>query len=136
MKRIFYFAVFLASASLLSATMSCRFAYRPVDGDTVSASVFEPEDTAALKAKAAAKAKGASVAVADSAGMYYIGDGSSRRTLQLVSYPSRRDTMEYGKTRHVSVKGCADIGHVVRVGFRVRNGGKDSLVCSVEEVVI
>ena len=134
MKKIFYLFVAFASVSLASTVVSCRFAHRPVDGDTVAASVFEPEDTAMLRAKAAAKASKATRAVADSVGMYYIGDGSSRSTLQLVSYPSRRDTVEYGKTRHVKVKGCADIGHVVRVSFRVSKSGKDSLVCAVEEI--
>ena len=71
-------------------------------------------------------------AIIDSVGIYYIGSGSSKEKLQLVSYPSRRDTFEYGKTRHVKVKGCADINHVVRVDFYLFNG-KDSLVKAVEE---
>ena len=53
--------------------------------------------------------------------------------IQLVSYPSRRDTMIFGKTRHVKVKGNADINHVVRVDYYLLNG-KDSLVKYVEEV--
>ena len=62
-----------------------------------------------------------------------IGSGSSKEKLQLVSYPSRRDTFEYGKTRRIKVKGCADINHVVRVDFYLLNG-KDSLVKAVEEI--
>ncbi len=53
--------------------------------------------------------------------------------LQLVSYPSRRDTIFYSKTRHVKVKGSAAIGNVVRVGFYLFNG-RDSLVNYVEQL--
>ncbi len=53
----------------------------------------------------------------DSVGIYYIGSGSSNENLQLVSYPSRRDAFEYGKTRRIKVKGCADINHVVMCRF-------------------
>lgn len=41
--------------------------------------------------------------------------------------------MMYSKTRHIKVKGNADINHVVRVDFYLHNG-KDSLVKYVEEV--
>ncbi len=41
--------------------------------------------------------------------------------------------MMYSKTRHIKVKGNADINHVVRVDFYLLNG-KDSLVKYVEEV--
>ena len=66
-------------------------------------------------------------------GIYYIGSGSTKDIIQLVSYPSRRDTMIYSKTRHVKVKGNADINHVVRVDYYLLNS-KDSLVKYVEEV--
>lgn len=102
------------------------------DGDTVAACEFEPEDTAA-KAVRAAQAK--QIAVKDSVGIYYIGDGSTRTHLQLVSYPSRRDTMVYGKTLHVRVKGSAAFGSIVRVQFYLLNG-KDSLVRAVEELTL
>ena len=39
----------------------------------------------------------------------------------------------YSKTRHIKVKGNADINHVIRVDFYLHNG-KDSLVKYVEEV--
>lgn len=120
---------------LTSTTFSCGFAHRPVDGDTVAASEFEPEDTAALRLKTAAAERKAKAIAPDSVGIYYIGEESSRKFLQLVSFPSRRDTVMCGKVRHLKVKGCADIGRVVRVAFVPKNGGKDSLVCLVEEVV-
>lgn len=41
--------------------------------------------------------------------------------------------MIFGKTRHVKVKGNADINHVVRVDYYLLDG-KDSLVKYVEEV--
>ena len=72
-------------------------------------------------------------AIKDSVGIYYIGSGSTKDIIQLISYPSRRDTMIFGKTRHVKVKGNADINHVVRVDYYLLNG-KDSLVKYVEEV--
>ena len=69
----------------------------------------------------------------DSVGIYYVGSNSTKDLIELVSYPSRRDTMMYSKTRHIKVKGNADINHVVRVDFYLHNG-KDSLVKYVEEV--
>ncbi len=54
---------------------------------------------------------------------------------KLSTINSRRDTMMYSKTRHIKVKGNADINHVVRVDFYLHNG-KDSLVKYVEEVVL
>ena len=69
----------------------------------------------------------------DSVGIYYVGSNSTKDLIELVSYPSRRDTMMYSKTRHIKVKGNADINHVVRVDFYLLNG-KDSLVKYVEEV--
>ena len=51
-----------------------------------------------------------------------------------MSYPSKRDTFVYGKTRHIKVKGSADFNNVVRVKFYLLNG-KDSLVSTVEQVV-
>ena len=133
MKKLLYFAAFvIAATTSLSTTTSCKFAPSQNDGDTVAASEFYPEDTTGLHAKKMARIA-ALKAIIDSVGIYYIGSGSSKEKLQLVSYPSRRDTFEYGKTRHVKVKGCADIDHVVRVQFYLLNG-KDSLVKYVEEV--
>lgn len=134
MKKILYFVAALVFATTsITTTTSCKFAPDQNDGDTVAASEFYPEDTAAAHAKKAAKNAAAQKAIVDSVGMYYVGSGSTKDKIQLVSYPSRRDTLLYGKTRHVKVKGSADIDHVVRVDFYLLNG-KDSLVKYVEEV--
>ena len=135
MKKILYFvaAVVAATTSITTAT-SCKFAPDQNDGDTVAANEFYPEDTAAAHAKTTVKDTAAQKAIVDSVGMYYIGSGSDKDKIQLVSYPSRRDTLLYSKTKHVKVKGCADIDHVVRVEFYLLNG-KDSLVKAVEEVI-
>lgn len=133
MKKILCFVAALAATTLITTTStSCKFAPDQHDGDTVAASEFYPEDTAAIHAKK--KVKMAAVkAGKDSVGIYYIGSGSTKDIIQLVSYPSRRDTMIFSKTRHVKVKGNADINHVVRVDYYLLNG-KDSLVKYVEEV--
>ena len=133
MKKILCFVAALAATTFITTTStSCKFAPDQHDGDTVAASEFYPEDTTAIHAKK--KAKLADVnAGKDSVGIYYIGSGSTKDIIQLVSYPSRRDTMIFGKTRHVKVKGNADINHVVRVDYYLLNG-KDSLVKYVEEV--
>lgn len=129
MKKLLYMVAAIIATTFITTTTSCKFAPDQNDGDTVAASEFYPEDTAALHAKKTAAQK----AIVDSVGLYYIGSGSTKDHLQLLSYPSRRDTLIYGKTRHVKVKGCADIDHVVRVQFYLLNG-KDSLVKYVEEV--
>ena len=133
MKKILYFVAALAATSFITTMgTSCKFAPDQHDGDTVTASEFYPEDTAAIHAKKTAKLA-ATKAIKDSVGIYYIGSGSTKDIIQLISYPSRRDTMIFGKTRHVKVKGNADINHVVRVDYYLLNG-KDSLVKYVEEV--
>lgn len=135
MKKILYFvAVLTATAFITTTNTSCKYAPDQHDGDTVAASEFYPEDTTAAHAKKMAKIA-AIKARKDSVGIYYVGSGSTKDQIQLVSYPSRRDTLLYRKTRHVKVKGSADIDHVVRVDFYLLNG-KDSLVKYVEEVVL
>lgn len=133
MKKLLYFVAIIVATTTITTTTSCKFAPSQDNGDTVAASEFYPEDTTALHAQKVAKKAVAQKAIIDSIGMYYIGSGSTKDRIQLVSYPSRRDTLEYGKTRHVKVKGSADIDHVVRVEFYLLNG-KDSLVKYVEEV--
>lgn len=109
----------------------CRMAPKDEPGDTVAASVFAPVDTAALnrKARLAMKKRVAK----DSVDIFYIGDGSTHSRLQLVSYPSRRDTVVYGKARRITKKGNADFGHVVRIKLWVSDK-QDTLVQSVEEI--
>ena len=129
-----YLAVALVAATILTSTATgCKFAPSQEDGDTVAASVFYPEDTTSAHTAKAEKDTAATEDITDSVGMYYIGSGSDKDRIQLVSYPSKRDTFIYSKTRHVKVKGSADINHVVRVDFYLLNG-KDSLVKYVEEV--
>ena len=127
MRKLLLFAYICAAA--IGVTTGCRFAHEEPLGDTVAASVFAPKDTAAINKKK--KAKIAAV-VKDSADVFYIGSGSDRQTLQLLSYPSRRDTFSYGKTAHIKVEGSADTGRVVKVAFYVLPSG-DSLVSKVME---
>lgn len=132
MKSLLYTSAAAVTLTAAFMTTGCRVPPPTDDGDTVAASVFEPEDTSVMAARRAAKLK-VQAAQKDSSGIYYIGSGSTRAMLQLVSYPSRRDTIFYSKTRHVKVKGSAAIGNVVRVGFYLFNG-RDSLVNYVEQV--
>lgn len=125
-------AACLAVAAILIVPSGCRMAPKDEPGDTVAASVFAPVDTAAINRKARAAARKAAVAK-DSTDIFYVGDGSTASRLQLVSYPSRRDTVAYGKTAHFKKSGNADFGHVVRVGLWVSETG-DTLVRRVEEV--
>ena len=69
----------------------------------------------------------------DSADIFYVGDGSTKHLLQLVSYPSRRDTLLLGKAVHLRVRGNADFGHVIRVGFFHLPTG-DSIVKTIDEI--
>lgn len=116
------------------STTGCRMAPKDEPGDTVAAYVFAPVDTAALNRKAREAAAKKAAMVKDSTDIFYVGDGSTKEMLQLVSYPSRRDTMEYGKTGHCKKKGNADYGHVVRIQLWVSERG-DTLVKSIEEIV-
>lgn len=132
--------IFLAACAMTLVPSGCRMAPKDEPGDTVAASVFAPVDTAALNRKARAAARKAAV-VRDSADIFYIGDGSTAARLQLVSYPSRRDTVVYGKTAHYydgrrrfKKSGNLSVGHVVRVSLWVSEAG-DTLVRRVEEIV-
>ncbi len=129
MKKLLY--IFLGFMAGGLVTTSCRYAPSDNPGDTVAASVFEPyePDTNAV---GKTKKKNAGI-VKDSTDVFFVGDGSERHRLQLVSYPSKRDTLLYYKARHLKTKGNADYGHVVRVGFHVLKTG-DSIVNKVEEV--
>lgn len=100
-------------------------------GDTVAASVFAPMDTAALNRKARVAKK--ATPVKDSAGIFYVGEASTKGELQLISYPSRRDTIVYGKTRHIRRSGNTGFGHIVRVKLWISAKG-DTLVQRVEEM--
>lgn len=128
MRKILFMFVLAVAVGLFPT--ACKMAPSDNPGDTVAASEFAPLDTAAINRRARAKA--AKLANAkDSVDIFYIGSGSTKQRLQLVSYPSRRDTLEYGKTRHLKRSGSTDVGSIVRVAFWV--SGTDSLVKSVEE---
>lgn len=135
MKHILKFltVTLIVTAAVSLGATSCRFAPSDNPGDTVAASVFEPVDTTSAAYKAKMRAQRGSTPIVDSVGMYVIGEGSSSRQVQLLSYPSRRDTLTYPKTTHYKVSGSADYGHVVRVKFWVNKSG-DSLVSRIEEV--
>ena len=51
MKKILFIVPLLAILFMASAMTGCRFAKSYEDGDTVAASVFEPEDTTITAAK-------------------------------------------------------------------------------------
>lgn len=125
-KLLLFFPIFLF---VLGFSASCKFAPSQELGDTVAAEIFEPIDTAVLKQQQREKMSKAK----DSVDIFIIGEGSTRDKLQLISYPSHRDTMLFGKKRPLKVTGSADYGRVVRIVFVI---GKDStkLVKRVEEI--
>jgi hypothetical protein len=130
MKKIFIFVISCIAAMTVST--SCKMAPSDNPGDTVAASVFEPVDTSVH----AAKSKNDTTNIKnikDSINIFFVGDGSTKHNLQLVSYPSKRDTATYYKGKHLKVTGNADFGHVVRIGFYHLPTG-DSIVTSVTEV--
>ena len=110
---------------------SCKMAPKQDPGDTVAASVFAPIDTVALHRKQRAE-KARLANAKDSIGIYYIGPGSTDKKIQLISYPSQRDTLLYSKARHMKRNGSTDVGHIIRVKFYVSRG--DSLVQGLEEI--
>lgn len=134
MKKILYFVAAIAATTLITTTgTSCKFAPEQQDGDTVAASEFYPEDTSSAHAKKMAKKAAEIAAIVDSTDLFLVGSGSNKDMIQLVSYPSRRDTFIYTKTLHVRVKGNADYNHLVKVDYYLLNG-KDSMVKYIEEV--
>ena len=103
-------------------------------GDTVASSQFYPPDTAQLHRQRQAD----STVVAqqpDSIDIFYVGEGSTRHELQLVSYPSRCDTIMRSKARHIRVEGKADFGSVVRIKLWTSQRG-DTLVKEVKVIPI
>lgn len=67
MKKILFIVPLLAILFMASAMTGCRFAKSYEDGDTVAASVFEPEDTTIAAAKRRHAAAKAAAIVKDSA---------------------------------------------------------------------
>ena len=113
-KRVFRFVILQATLLLLPVTSaffagSCRMAPKDNPGDTVASAEFYPPDTTQINRQRRAD----STAMAqrpDSINVFYVGEGSTRRELQLVSYPSRRDTIVRRKARRIRVEGRADVG--------------------------
>ena len=69
----------------------------------------------------------------DSINVFYVGEGSTRRELQLVSYPSRRDTIVRRKARRIRVEGRADVGSIVRIKLWASHRG-DTVVKEVKVI--
>lgn len=113
-------------AFVVCFAVSCKMRPSQDLGDTIPESVFWPRQP---QAKPVPKV----VAVRDSADIFYVGDGSTPALLQLVSYPSRHDTIMAGKRKPLRVRGNADYGHVIRVAWHYRSA-TDSVVSSVEEI--
>ena len=136
MRKILFLLPPMVLALVVGMLTSCRFAASYNEGVTIAASEFEPADTS-LVSKRQVKDTLNHVAqnIVDSTDIFYVGTGSTRHFLQLVSYPSKRDTLVYGKTLHIKVKGSADFNSIVRIKFYLLNG-KDSLVSAVEQVEI
>jgi hypothetical protein len=132
MRKLFFSSLLLIMTGMIASLFtSCKMAPKQDPGDTVAASVFAPIDTAALHRKQRAEQARLRNAK-DSIGIFYIGAGSTEKKIQLISYPSQRDTLIYSKARHMKRSGSTDVGHVVRVTFYVSRG--DSLVQGLEEI--
>ena len=111
---------------------SCRMAPKDNPGDTVASAEFYPPDTTQINRHR----KPDSTAVAqraDSTDIFYVGEGSTRRELHLVSYPSRRDTIVRRKARRIRVEGRADVGSVVRITLWASHRG-DTVVKEVKVI--
>ena len=111
---------------------SCRMAPKDNPGDTVASAEFYPPDTTQINRLHRAD----STAVArrpDSINVFYVGEGSTRRELQLVSYPSRRDTIVRRKARRIRVEGRADVGSIVRIKLLASHRG-DTVVKEVKVI--
>ncbi len=130
MRKLAFLPLLLVAAQ--TVTVSCRMAPTQDDGDTVAASEFYPPDTAALH-RAAAKRAAAMAAQPDSQDIFVIGPASTRHEVQLVSYPSHRDSALYAKSRRIRVRGNADVGHVVRAVFSANAQG-DTIVTRITEL--
>lgn len=111
---------------------SCRMTPKDNPGDTVASAEFYPPDTTQINRQRRAD----STAVArcpDSINVFYVGEGSTRRELQLVSYPSRRDTIVRRKARRIRVEGRADVGSIVRIKLLASHRG-DTVVKEVKVI--
>ena len=111
---------------------SCRMAPKDNPGDTVASAEFYPPDTTQINRHRRADSTVVTQRP-DSTDLFYVGEGSTRRELQLVSYPSRRDTVVRYKARHIRVEGRADVGSVVRIKLWASHRG-DTVVKEVKVI--
>ena len=111
---------------------SCRMAPKDNPGDTVASAEFYPPDTTQInrlhRADSTAMARRP-----DSINVFYVGEGSTRHELQLVSYPSRRDTIVRRKARRIRVEGRVDVGSIVRIKLWASHRG-DTVVKEVKVI--
>lgn len=129
MKKLLFSIIAIVAAF---GVTGCRMAPSSDNGDTVAAKEFYPPDTTLIHKKRLAKAKALAQAK-DSTDIFVVGPASNRQQLQLISYPSHRDTVTYGRTRHIRVTGNADVGRVVRITLWTTEKG-DTLVKQVESL--
>ena len=140
MRKLLLFAIVLIMACVCS--VSCRMAPNEQLRDTLAASVFEPEDTtkgvevAEVEPDSAAleEAARALASIVDSADIFVVGAETNRQWIQLLSYPSRRDTTLYGKGQHFKATGSTEPGTVVRVKFYALPSGT-RIVTRSEQVI-
>ena len=140
MRKLLLFAIVMVIASV--ASVSCRMAPSNELGDTLAASVFEPEDTTTVRevaevepdSAALEEAARALASIVDSTDMFVVGAETNRQWIQLLSYPSRRDTALYGKGQHFKATGSTEPGTVVRVKFYTLPSGT-RIVTRTEQVI-
>ena len=136
-KRVFHSVILQATLLLLPVMSaffagSCRMAPKDNPGDTVASAEFYPPDTTQINRHRRADSTVVTQRP-DSTDLFYVGEGSTRRELQLVSYPSRRDTVVRFKARHIRVEGRADVGSVVRITLWASHRG-DTVVKEVKVI--
>jgi len=100
MKKIFIFVISCIAAMTVST--SCKMAPSDNPGDTVAASVFEPIEAGSHVAKSKNDTTNIKNSK-DSTDIFFVGEGSTKHNLQLVSYPSKKDTATYYKGKHLNV---------------------------------
>lgn len=128
MKRLFF--SILSFVLITFCISGCKMAPSNNNGDTVAASVFTPVDTARFHKLAVKEHK----AIKDSTDIFIVGNASDRHNLQLITYPTQRDTLTFARAHHIKVRGNADFGHIVRIKFYIN--GTDTLISNVDEIKI
>lgn len=139
-KLLFFFACMVVP---LCVSTSCRMAPNGQLGDTIAANIFEPEDTtsgtllaenAEPDSAALEEAARALASIVDSTDVFIVGAETNRQWIQLLSYPSRRDTTLYGKGQHFKATGSTEPGTLVRVKFYALPSGT-RIVTRTEQVI-